>query len=84
MFKVSPPPAGGSQKSNHIQCADLLTSTVVQSEAQNGPTVKMDYIRSFIPSCISSLEYKIDPVCVNTPPEYPLWVPIMHGKKINF
>ncbi len=29
MLKVSPPPAGVSQKSHNLKCATLLTSTVV-------------------------------------------------------
>ncbi len=31
LFKVSPPPAGGSQEGHNIKCAKLLTSTVIRS-----------------------------------------------------
>ncbi len=37
MFKVSPPPAGGSQKSHNIKCAKLLTSTVEYMDNQEKP-----------------------------------------------
>ncbi len=29
VFKVSPPPSGGSQEIHDIKCAELLTSTVL-------------------------------------------------------
>ncbi len=44
LFKVSPPPAGGSQKGHNIKRAKLLTSTVVcENTHPEGPGGKQNF-----------------------------------------